>query len=100
VLVAHVQPPVAVVGVLAVAALALAGGTRGSRWYVTPVFSTYIVIMLLLASDYSAAAAQWRFFERLGWTLVGVGLAYVFGLALPVVERLGRRGRRAASTTG
>jgi hypothetical protein len=73
-------------GTLALAltvALACAAATHESRWYITPAFSTFLVMLLLLASDYSAATAQWRFAERLGWTLGGAALAYVFGLLLP-----------------
>jgi hypothetical protein len=97
---AHWQPPDVVVGLAAVAALAGAAGTRGSRWYVTPAFSTFVVIMMLLASDYTAAAAEWRFTERVGWTLVGVGLAYLFGLGLPrLAKRVGMRQFGAAGAT-
>lgn len=94
---AHWQPPDVLVGLAAIAALAAAGGTRGSRWYVTPVFSTFVVIMMLLASDYTAAAAEWRFNERLGWTVVGVGLAYLFGLGLPNLARRTGLGQFGAS---
>ena len=63
------------------AAIAGAAGTHPSRWYVTPVFTTVLVFLLLLYS--SPDDARWRFGERVGETLLGVGLAYVFGLALP-----------------
>ena len=66
-----------------VAALACAAATRASRWYITPLLTTFLVILLLLVSDYSAAAAHWRFAERFGWTVVGAALAYLFGLLLP-----------------
>jgi hypothetical protein len=65
----------------AVATIAGAAGTRGSHWYVMPAFTTFLVFLLLLHSDPQAAGA--RFAERLGETLLGVGLAYGFGLALP-----------------
>jgi uncharacterized membrane protein YccC len=60
-----------------------AGGTHGSRWYVTPGFSTFIVIMMLVTPDDSTAAEQWRFWERVSWTAIGVALAYIFGLLMP-----------------
>jgi hypothetical protein len=41
------------------------------------------VIQLLLVSNYSAAVAHWRFWERVGLTVVGVAIAYLFGLVLP-----------------
>jgi uncharacterized membrane protein YccC len=67
--------------VAAVAALAAAAATHGSRWYVTSAFTTFLVFLLLLASDPDAAAS--RFGERVGETLLGVGLACLFGLLLP-----------------
>jgi hypothetical protein len=57
--------------------------TRPSRWYVTPAFTTFIAISMLLYSQ--PADAQSRFNERVGETLLGVGLAYFFGLVVPAV---------------
>jgi hypothetical protein len=54
---------------------------------VTSAFTTFLVFLLLLYSDPHEAGS--RFTERVGETLLGVGLAYAFGLALP---RLTRRG--------
>jgi uncharacterized membrane protein YccC len=79
----HHHPGDVVLAATAVAALAGAAATHGSRWYVTPFFSTFIVIQLLLVSNYSAAVAQWRFWERVGLTIAGVAIAYLFGLLLP-----------------
>jgi hypothetical protein len=73
-----------------VAALAGSPGTPDSRWYVSPAFSTFLVILMLLVSDYSAATAHWRFAERFGWTAVGAALAYLFG---PLIPRLLERPR-------
>ncbi len=74
-------PSHAVYAILAVLALAGAAATRGSRWYVTPAFTTFLVFLLLLYSQPSSAAS--RFNERVLETLLGVGLAYLFGLAIP-----------------
>lgn len=65
--------------------LAGAAGTRRSRWYVMSAFTTFLVFLLLLYSDPGAAGA--RFGERLSETLLGVALAYGFGLALPAALR-------------
>lgn len=92
----HYHPSDALLAVTTVAALAGAAATHGSRWYVTPFFSTFLVIQLLLVSDFSAAVAHWRFWERVGLTLAGVGIAYLFGLTLPRVpawQRLFERRR-------
>jgi uncharacterized membrane protein YccC len=81
----HYHPSDTVLAATTLAALAGAAATHGSRLYVTPFFTTFIVIQLLLVSNYSAAVAHWRFAERVGLTLVGVAIAYLFGLALPKV---------------
>jgi hypothetical protein len=79
----RVSPSDAAVAVVAIAALAGAGGTHASRWYVTSLFTTFLVLTMLLWSDATVANEQWRFAERVGETCLGVGLAYVFGLVLP-----------------
>ena len=78
-------PPAALYGLAAIAAVAGAAGTHRSRWYVTSAFTTFLVFLLLLYSDPQRAAS--RFNERLLETLLGVGLAYAFGLALPTLLR-------------
>lgn len=62
-------------------ALALAGGTRGSRWYITPAFTTFIVFFVLLYADPALPSIQHRFVERTVETLVGVAIAVIAGLA-------------------
>jgi hypothetical protein len=72
--------------------LVLAGvaATRPSRWYVTPAFTTFIAISLLVYAN--PHVAQSRFNERVGETVLGVALAYVFGLVVPAVtDRLRAR---------
>lgn len=81
----HYHPSDPVLAATTLAALAGAAATHGSRWYVTPFFTTFLVIQLLLVSNYSAAAAHWRFFERVSLTILGVAIAYLFGLALPAI---------------
>jgi hypothetical protein len=63
--------------------LAGVAATRPSRWYVTPLFTTFIAISMLLYAN--PTDAQSRFNERVGETLLGVGLAYFFGLVVPAV---------------
>lgn len=70
-------------GLAAIAAVAGAAGTRRSRWYVTSAFTTYLVFLLLLYADPGDAGS--RFAERFLETVLGVGLAYLFGLALPML---------------
>ena len=69
--------------------MAAVAATRPSRWYVTPTFTTFIAISMLVYAN--PADAQSRFNERVGETLLGVAL----GLLL----RPGRpHDRRAHST--
>jgi hypothetical protein len=64
-----------------IVALAGAAGTSGSRWYVAPAFTTAMVFLLLLYAEPQNAAH--RFNERVLETILGVGLAYLYGLAVP-----------------
>jgi Fusaric acid resistance protein-like len=59
----------------------LAAGTHGSRWYVTPAYTSVLVLLMLLHAD--PAQAHGRFNERVTASVVGVALAYLFGLLLP-----------------
>ncbi|HEX4433452.1 MAG TPA: FUSC family protein [Acidimicrobiales bacterium] len=83
----RLTPSSELVAVLAVLAIAGAAGTRGSRWYVTPFFTTFLVLVMLLYASPTVANEQWRFAERVGETALGVGLAYFFGLLLPRLFR-------------
>jgi hypothetical protein len=72
-------------------AVTAASATHTSRWYVTAAFTTFLAISLLV---YAQPGEAWsRFDERVAETLLGVGLAYLFGLALPSIAR--RRSVRA-----
>jgi hypothetical protein len=74
---------IALVGVAATA-------TAGSRWYVLPTLTTFLVFVLLLAHD--PADAESRFWERVLETGLGVAVAALAGFVLlPLLE--GRRGR-------
>jgi hypothetical protein len=84
-------PPPILYSLATIAAVAGAGATHPSRWYVTPAFTTFLVFLLLLYSHPHDATS--RFNERLLETLLGVGLAYAFGLALPALTQRWR-GRR------
>jgi hypothetical protein len=79
----RLSPATELVALLAVLAIAGAAGTRTSRWYVTPFFTTTLVLVMLLYDNPTVANEQWRFAERVGETALGVGLAYFFGLVLP-----------------
>jgi uncharacterized membrane protein YccC len=66
-----------------IAGLALAGmaATVGSRWYIAPAFTTFLVFLLLLYGNQDQAPR--RVAERVLETLFGIGVAYVFGILVP-----------------
>jgi uncharacterized membrane protein YccC len=84
----RLHPPAAVYSVAIIAVLAGAGATHRSRWYVTAAFTTFLVFLLLLYSDLQTATK--RFNERVLETLLGVAIAYFYGLALPALAKRGR----------
>lgn len=63
--------------------VACAAATHSSRWYVTSSFTTFLVLLLLVVP--APDEAGFRFTERLTETALGVGLAWMFGVALPAV---------------
>lgn len=94
----RLSPSDAAVAAAAVAALAGAAGTHRSRWYVTSLFTTFLVLTMLLYSDATVANEQWRFAERVGETGIGVGLAYFFGLVVPRAMTWARHRRNVRLT--
>jgi uncharacterized membrane protein YccC len=83
------DPPTAVLAVAVAGALAGLAATKGSHRYVTPMFTTFIVFLLLLVG--SPQDTTGRFLERAGETLLGVALAVVFGLVVPALLASRRR---------
>jgi len=81
----HATPPAAVYSLAVLAALASVAGLHASRWYVIPAFTTFLVFLLLLYADPQDAAS--RFGERVLETVLGVSIAYLFGLVLPSLAR-------------
>jgi uncharacterized membrane protein YccC len=77
--------PAAVVAAALVVALTCLAALRTSRWYVTGGFTTFILILLLVYQR--PEQADNRFFERLVETVVGVGIALFFGVAVPSMRR-------------
>ena len=78
-------PPAWAYSLAVIGVVAGAGATHRSRWYVTPAFTTFLVFLLLLYARPQDAAS--RFSERVLETVLGVGIAYAFGLGLPSVVR-------------
>jgi hypothetical protein len=81
---------IAIVGAGAIVAMA---ATNASRWYVTPAFTTFLILWSLLHDQATAENIKFRFSERVIETLLGIGIAYFFGLLVPTLLR--RRTDRA-----
>ena len=92
---AALSPSNLVIALLVLVTLAAGSGTSGSRWYVFPLFSTVLVLSMLLL-DESESAAHW-FLERVALTLLGVALAL---LAAWVVPPVAQRVLSAAAESG
>ncbi len=82
------DPRTAVYALSAILVVTGAAATRSSRWYVTSMFTTFLVIALLAQAGPSEAVQG--FDERVAETAAGVALAYLFGMVVPTI-----RGRRA-----
>lgn len=64
--------------------------TRSSRWYVVPAGTATLV--MLLVGESTPNTFGYTLTERLGETLLGVALAYLFGVAVPLVLKWYRKG--------
>ncbi|HEU5486136.1 MAG TPA: FUSC family protein [Microlunatus sp.] len=85
VLLLHLDPPNAVLAVTAIAVLAGAAGTTGSRWYISSAFTTLLVLLMMLGGHPEETTGKVN--ERVGETVLGVAAAYLFGWAIPVLRR-------------
>lgn len=92
-LAANAQLPAWLLAITVLACLAGAAGLRTSRWYVTSLFTTYLVVLMLLGEHPDQTAQKVN--ERIGETLLGVALAYLFGWLIPTMTA--RRSSRAAT---
>ncbi|MGZ4197039.1 MAG: FUSC family protein [Solirubrobacteraceae bacterium] len=79
----RLHPAAAIYSLAVIAVIAAAGATHRSRWYVTAAFTTFLVFLLLLYSEPQTATK--RFNERVLETLLGVAIAYFYGLAVPAL---------------
>lgn len=78
------------VAILSAGALIIASATHASRWYITPAFTTFLVFWVLLYGDATTASIENRFNERVLGALLGIALAYLFGIVVPILaSRLG-----------
>lgn len=77
-----------IISICAGIAIVVAGATAASRWYMTATFTTFIVFLLLLNSNPASAAVESRFDERVLETILGVTLAYLFGIFMPQIHSI------------
>jgi uncharacterized membrane protein YccC len=75
--------PAALIGVAAM---------HTSRWYINAAFTTFLVIILLTYGE--SGSVRHFVSERTAETLIGVGIAYLFGLAVPRISGSRLQARR------
>ena len=80
-LVAIAEPSAAGLALTVGIAIVALAGSKPSRRYVTPMFTTYLTILMMVIGN--PGDSEHRFFERLLETVLGVALAYVFGVLIP-----------------
>ncbi|GAA3604302.1 hypothetical protein GCM10022236_02570 [Microlunatus ginsengisoli] len=82
------------IGVAVAVALGCMSATQGSRWYVMPAFTTFVVFILLLWDHPTDSA--WRFAERNAETLIGIAIALFYGVLIPLlIKRIPRAAERS-----
>ena len=79
------DPRTAAYALSAIVVVTGAAATRTSRWYVTSMFTTFLVIVLLAQAGPSEAVQGFN--ERVAETAAGVALAYLFGMVVPTIRR-------------
>lgn len=92
---AALSPGPLIIGAAIALIIGALSAMQASRWYVAPGFTTFLVLMLILST--SSASPGTRFLERSVETLVGVGLALLFGAAVPALLTVLARNRRATT---
>ena len=73
----------AAIAVVGAGAIIAASATNASRWYITPAFTTFLILWCVLYANNTSDNITYRTTERIFDTLLGVGIAYFFGLVVP-----------------
>jgi len=84
--------PPALIASLCAISLVTASATISSRWYISPAFTTFLVFWSVLYGDPTSANIEYHFDERVLGTLLGVSLAYFFGILIPNISSRIRQG--------
>jgi hypothetical protein len=89
------------IALVSAGAIVAASATNASRWYITPIFTTFLILWSILYGDSTLQNIESRAWERVANTLLGVAIAYFFGLVVPtLMQRLtaARSGSPSATT--
>lgn len=92
---ALLSPADVVVGIVVGLVIGAACAIQESRWYIVPGFTTFLALTLIMTT--SPEPPGERFVERAVETLIGIGLALLFGAVVPSVVSLLVRRRRPSS---
>lgn len=90
---ALLAPGAVVIGLALAAVVGALCAVQQSRWYVAPAFTTFVALTFILVT--SSDPPGERFLERVLETLLGVGLALLFGAVAPAVISVLARARKA-----
>lgn len=77
------EAPVWAYSIAVVVAVVCVTATAGSRWYVMPAFTTFLVFVMLLVD--SPDDARSRFWERTLETVFGIAVAAILGFLVPML---------------
>ena len=84
---AAVDPGGILIGLLIAAAIGAMSAMQESRWYIAPAFTMFVVLTLILATSATTPLGR-QFVAPAMETLIGVGLALLFGAAIPSLYAL------------
>jgi hypothetical protein len=88
----------AAIAIVAASVIVAMAATNKSRWFVTPAFTTFVILWSLLYGQATSENIKFRFSERVLETLLGIGIAFFFGLLVPRLMRGRDTGFRAPQT--
>jgi hypothetical protein len=77
----------AAIAIVGAGAIIAASATNASRWYITPAFTTFLILWCVLYGNATTENITYRSWERVLDTLLGVGIAYFFGLLVPALAQ-------------
>ncbi len=63
--------------------LVMMAATSESRWYTTPIFTSFLILWALLYGESTRNNVAFHFSERVIDTLIGVSIAFVVGAVVP-----------------